>query len=168
VHLRLLRLTSLRLAVAVLPLVVATSGCATIIASRTDPYMIYSTPPGATVAVNGVPIGVTPVTVMVDKTKQAPPVTLSLPGYPPQSCWPRLSPATGYIVADTLLCLFVPPLLGCIAFVDAAGAWNELEVNNCNVYFAPQPGSGYEAPPPPPGYPPGPGSDAPPPPPAPL
>jgi PEGA domain len=153
-----------------LALVLATTGCASITASRADPYMIYSTPPGATVSVNGVPIGTTPVTVMVEKTKAVPAVSLSMPGYPAQSCFPRLSPGTGYIVADTLLCLFVPPLLGCIAFVDAAGAWNELEVNNCNVYFAPQ-GSPYDAAPPPPGYPPpppAPGSDQPPPPPAPL
>lgn len=146
------------------------SGCATITASRTEPYMIYSTPPGATVAVNGVPIGTTPVTVMVSK-ERAPQISLNYPGYAPQSCWPRLSPATGYIVADLLLCLFVPPLLGCISFIDAGGAWNELEVNHCSVYFAPQPGAPYDTAPLPPGYqtqpPPG-GDQPPPPPPAPL
>jgi hypothetical protein len=154
----------------ILALALATSGCASITAARTDPYMIYSTPPGATVSVNGVPIGTTPVTVMVEKAKAAPVVSLSMPGYPPQSCFPRLSPATGYIVADTLLCLFFPPLLGCIAYIDAAGAWNVLEVNSCSVYFSPQ-GNPYDAAPPPPGYPPpppAPGSDQPPPPPAPL
>lgn len=152
------------------------SGCASLTGTRTDPYMIYSTPPGATVAVNGVPIGTTPVTVMVEK-QRAPQVALSMPGYAPQSCFPRLSPGTGYVVADSLLCLFLFPI-GCIAFIDAAGAWNELEVNSCNVYFQPQQGMPYEAPPPPPGYPPPgyvppptpeqPGGDTPPPPPPPA
>lgn len=133
-----------------LALSLAASGCASITGTRTDPYMVYSTPQGATVSVNGVPIGTTPVTVMVDK-QRAPQVTLSIPGYAPQSCYPRLAPGVGYVVADSLLCLFLFPI-GCIAFIDAGGAWNELETNSCNVYFQPQ--QGYEAPPPPPGYPP--------------
>jgi hypothetical protein len=149
------------------------SGCASLTGTRTDPYMIYSTPPGATVAVNGFPIGITPVTVMIEK-QRTPQVTLSLPGYAPQSCFPRMSPGTGYVVADALLCLFLFPI-GCISFIDANGAWNELEVNHCNVYLQPQPGLPSEAPPPPPSYPPpgypppatppGPSGDTPPPPP---
>jgi hypothetical protein len=150
-----------------LALSLAASGCASLTGTRTEPYMIYSTPQGATVMVNGVPIGTTPVTVMVDK-QRAPQVALSMPGYPPQSCYPRLSPGTGYVVADSLLCLFLFPI-GCIAFIDAGGAWNELEVNSCSVYFQPQQGAPYEAPPPPPAYPPPPGgADAPPPPPPPA
>jgi hypothetical protein len=140
------------------------SGCASITASRTEPYMIYSTPPGATVSVNGVPIGATPLTVMVDK-QRVPQVTLNYPGYAPQSCWPRLSPGTGYIVADTLLCILLFPL-GCIAFIDASGAWNELEVNHCSVYFAPQQGV-YDTAPQPPGHPAPPPKGSPPPPPPP-
>jgi len=140
----------------------ATTGCATITASRTDPYMIYSTPPGATVSVNGVPVGTTPVTIMVDKVKQAPAVSLAFPGYQPQSCWPRLSPAGGYIAADVILCIIFP-IIGCVSFIDAVGNWNELEVNSCSVYFAPQQGGAYDAPPPPP-----PGGDVPPPPPPPA
>ncbi len=119
-------------------------------------------------AVNGVPIGITPVTVMVEK-QRTPQVVLSMPGYAPQACYPRQSPGVGYVVADSLLCLFLFPI-GCVSFIDAGGAWNELEVNSCSVYFQAPVGAPYEAPPPPPGYPPplGPTPPPPPPPPPPL
>lgn len=140
------------------------TGCATITGGKTDYFNVNSNPPGAEVKVDGLVLGRTPTTVELDK-KRAPGVEVSLPGYFPQTCRPRYAPGTGYVIADALMCLLLFPI-GCIAFIDAGGAWNELENPSCTVQLQPggyqqpyeQPGyypPGYQAPPP--GYQPPPG-----------
>lgn len=165
----------------VLLLVVAASlvtGCATITGGKTDYFTVSSNPPGAEVKVDGLVLGRTPTTVELDK-KRAPGVEVSLPGYFPQTCRPRYAPGTGYVIADSLMCLLLFPF-GCIAFIDAGGAWNELESASCNVQLQPggyqqpyqqpaYPQPGYQPPPPgyqppPQGYQPPPGGQQPPPP----
>jgi len=154
---------------AVLPLLAVaavSTGCASITAPRNDYLRVVSQPPGASVRVNGIGGGYTPAVVEVDK--QHPPVVdVSVPGQPPFICSTRMSAATGYVVADILLCVFLFPF-GCVSFIDASGAWNELDHPFCAVTFAP--GTKPPAPPHPPPTAPGrvpPPAPSPPPPPAP-
>lgn len=136
---------------------VSSSGCATIVASRTTPVQVMSGVPGAEVRINGMPVGRTPTTIEVDR-KHPPRIEVAAPGYYPQTCWPRTSIGVGYILADTAMCLLLFPF-GCIAYIDASGAWNDVEDEVCSVNLqpaaaVPQPGyaptAGYATPPPPP------------------
>ena len=55
------------------------SGCATIVSSGPDQVYITSVPPGATVTIDGQPIGNTPVSTVVRRNAQT--VSFSLTGY---------------------------------------------------------------------------------------
>ncbi|MBS2028450.1 MAG: PEGA domain-containing protein [Deltaproteobacteria bacterium] len=161
---------------ALLASALALAGCATLTGPRAEVLNVTSDPPGAEVLVNGVNVARAPASVELDRTRLQS-VTLALPGYAPQACNTRMAPGPGYLVSDTLLCVLLFPF-GCVAFVDASGAWNQLEQPNCYVRLnAPAgptdsalivpPGAPPYVPPPqspPPGSPP-PGSYPPPPPP---
>lgn len=58
------------------------SGCATIVASGPDLVPISSKPPGAMVYVDGVPVGVTPVTVPLKRSGSGQ-IRIELEGYEP-------------------------------------------------------------------------------------
>lgn len=154
-----------------LAVALSTSGCATLTASKYATLQVASNPPGAEVRLYGSPAGRTPVALELDKSR-IPSVEVAAQGYAPQTCRVRMSPAIGYVVADVILCVFLFPL-GCISFIDAIGAWNELESPACTVDLGAggvfgQPPAGY---PPAQGYPPAgsyPPSDAYPPPPPPA
>ena len=167
----------------------ASSGCAALTASRTETLNVTSEPPGAEIRVNGAPAGHAPSLVEIERARP-PVVQVALPGYTPQTCDTRMAPGTGYLVSDALLCIFLFPI-GCIAFIDAGGAWNTLQQPGCYARLVPENGApvqgfpvgpeqGYPPPqsyppaqsyPPPQGYPPPPppptGSYPPPPPPGP-
>ncbi|GMU59715.1 MAG: hypothetical protein AMXMBFR34_14780 [Myxococcaceae bacterium] len=113
----------------------SSTGCATMVASRTSPYQIVSDIPGAEVRVNGMPVGRTPTVVEIDR-KHPQRIEVSAPGRYAQTCWPRTSVGMGYVVADTALCLLLFPF-GCIAYIDASGAWNDLDDNICSVSLQP-------------------------------
>ncbi|HEY3446173.1 MAG TPA: hypothetical protein VGK67_07400, partial [Myxococcales bacterium] len=111
------------------------AGCATLSAPRSAYLKVDSVPSGASVRVNGVGGGYTPAIVEIDK--QHPPIVeVSVAGQPPIFCPVQMSAAPGYVVADVLLCLLLFPV-GCISFIDAAGAWNELTTPVCVARFAP-------------------------------
>lgn len=152
-------------------LLVWCAGCASITAKPTDTLYVSSTPPGAQVLVGGTARGQAPMPVELDR-KENEPVELALPGYQTRPCETRMSPGTNYVVADVVMCVLLFPF-GCISFIDAGGAWNELQHHNCNLTLEPAypappgsypaPPSGYPAPPsyppppqsyPPPSYPP--------------
>jgi len=113
----------------------ATTGCATLTGSSTEMLSVVSNPAGAEVRVNGMPTGRTPTQVEVDK-KRTPTIEVLMPGYAPATCPVRMRPGTGYVVADTALCIFLFPV-GCISFLDGSGAWNELENGVCSVNLQP-------------------------------
>jgi hypothetical protein len=100
------------------------AGCATLTGSRIDYLRVESVPPGANVSVDGIGGGRTPAVVEVDK-RRPPLVEVSVPGQPPVLCSTAMSAAPGYVAADVILCVLLFPI-GCVSFVDAAGAWNEL------------------------------------------
>jgi hypothetical protein len=58
-----------------------TSGCATITKSESQPVAFSSEPQGATVSINGVPSGITPVTIMIERKYGAQMGTMALDGY---------------------------------------------------------------------------------------
>jgi hypothetical protein len=120
---------------AVAGVALSSTGCASLVASRTSPYQVVSDVPGAEVRVNGMPVGRTPTIVEIDR-KHPQRIEVTAPGRSSQTCWPRTSVGMGYVVADTALCLVFFPL-GCIAFIDASGAWNELDDTMCSVSLQP-------------------------------
>jgi PEGA domain len=125
-------------ALAAVSIVTAVStGCATITAPRTERVAVHSYPEGAEVRVVGVPQGNTPTSVEVEK-RFPPTIQVSMTGYQPEECRLRTSPGTFYVVADVALCLVLFPF-GCISFIDASGAWNELVSTTCNVSLKPRP-----------------------------
>jgi len=69
------------IAVALL-LAFAATGCATIVASGPDMVPVSSTPSGATVYVDNVPVGVTPTTVSLDRGGHGQ-IRIELDGYEP-------------------------------------------------------------------------------------
>ncbi len=146
------------------------AGCATLTGSRIDYLRVESVPPGANVSVDGIGGGRTPAVVEVDK-RRPPLVEVSVPGQPPVLCSTAMSAAPGYVAADVILCVLLFPI-GCVSFVDAAGAWNELSQPVCRVHFGPPPASAPPASPPPASPPPAspppapPGGTPPPPPPS--
>lgn len=115
---------------------VSSSGCATIVASRTSPYQVVSAVPGAEVRINGMPVGRTPTTIEIDR-KSPQRIEVSAPGHYSQTCWPRTSIGVGYILADTAMCLLFFPF-GCVAYIDATGAWNSVEDQVCSVNLQPE------------------------------
>lgn len=133
---------------AVATVAMMSTGCASMFASRTSPYQVVSAVPGAEVRINGMPVGRTPTTIEVDR-KHPPRIEVSAPGHYAQTCWPRTQVGALYAIADTALCLAFFPL-GCIAFIDASGAWNEVTEDVCSVNLQPAAPAAVQAPP---GYP---------------
>lgn len=151
----------------------ATSGCATLFASKTVPLQVDSVPAGAEVFLDGTVRGKTPMVLELNRSKKAT-VEVALSGYEKGRCNTAMGPGLGWILADTAVCaiplsifLFVygSPLLvlPCVSYVDAIGSWNELSEPSCRVTLMKSAGGppGLE---PAPGTVPGPGGNYPPPP----
>ena len=58
-----------------------TAGCATITKSESQPVAFSSEPQGATVSINGVPSGITPVTIMIERKYGDQMGAMALDGY---------------------------------------------------------------------------------------
>ena len=115
------------------------SGCAAIVASKTDTLSVNSNPQGAEVRLNGNPAGKTPTSVQI--TRKAPEtVEVVLPGHESQKCPVNMTPGGGYIAGDVLFCVLLFPI-GCISWIDAAGDWNTLVSPNCLVTLPPKDGT---------------------------
>jgi hypothetical protein len=61
----------------------ATSGCATIMAGGPDRVPVSTNPPGATVFVDNVPVGTTPMMVTLDRERSLGVIRIELPGFMP-------------------------------------------------------------------------------------
>ncbi|MBX7098789.1 MAG: PEGA domain-containing protein [Myxococcaceae bacterium] len=116
--------------------VLVLSGCATLTAPKSLWLTVESEPAGAEIRVDGVPAGTTPATVELRKSRETPLVQLAMPGRAPATCPVRTSAGGGYVVADTLMCVFLFPF-GCVALIDANGAWNELVHERCALVLSP-------------------------------
>lgn len=134
----------------------AATGCATLTAPRTAVLSVNSNVVGADVVVDGARVGEAPAQIELDRKRPAA-LCVTAPGRVDHMCNTKMKRGGGYIAADIVMCLFLFPL-GCISFIDAGGAWNQLENPSCNAVLdlveARKPGTfGPEdrpAPPPPP------------------
>jgi hypothetical protein len=68
--------------------------------------------------------------------KRIPQIEVTMAGYQSQPCMTHASPGAGYLVADAVLCAALFPV-GCISFIDADGARNELDSRACHVNLQP-------------------------------
>lgn len=121
----------------VFSLLLAQISCASLTASSTDSLRVNASAPGATVHVNGINRGLAPMVVDVPR-KGGTFVEVSAPGYRSAACSTQMSASGGYIAADVALCLLLFPI-GCLSFIDAGGAWNGLNTDQCDVVLAPEP-----------------------------
>ena len=89
---------------------------------------------GAQVRLNGSPYGNTPLTLQLPR-KGSNLVEVVAPGYERSTCDTSMSAGPGYVVVDALWCLST--LFGCIAFIDAGGAWNVPDHDYCSANLRP-------------------------------
>lgn len=123
--------------IAALTSAVFVSGCASTVAAKYDMVSVTSEPSGAEVMVNGHPSGHTPTSVAVEKRlANNTVVTIQMAGHESQQCRLSGSPGVGYVVADAIWCVALFPI-GCVAFVDAGGAWNIVDQQDCAATLRP-------------------------------
>jgi hypothetical protein len=141
---------------------VAASGCATIFAGGPDHVPIATNPPGATVFVDNVPVGQTPVMVTLDRQRNLGVIRIELAGFAPIAIV-RAKSINGWFWASVCLTGLVGIVVDLItgdvkAFDDAP-----INIGLTPAYGPGAPPPGYPQDPggPPPGYPPGPGQNAP-------
>jgi hypothetical protein len=148
----------------VLVLLLAFSGCATIMAGGPDRIPVSTNPPGATVFVDNIPVGQTPVMITLDRQHSSGVIRIELPGFAPVSIV-RSTSINGWFWANLciggLIGIVIDLVTGDVkAFDDAPIAIG------LTPAYGPSPPGAYPAGPPgpPPAAPPG--GYAPPPPPA--
>lgn len=117
-------------------MMLAQMGCASLTASPTDRLRITASVPNAVVSVDGENRGPAPVAVELPKNRRSH-VVVRAPGYRPMTCSTAMTPAAGYVAADIALCVLLFPI-GCMAFIDAFGAWNVLASSSCEAELRPQ------------------------------
>ncbi|HEX7836768.1 MAG TPA: PEGA domain-containing protein [Kofleriaceae bacterium] len=138
-----------------LVLVVAFSGCATIMAGGPDHIPVATNPPGATVFVDNLPVGQTPTVVTLDRTHSNGVIRIEMAGFAPIVI-AREKTINGWFWAN--LCLG-----GVIGIVIDLVTGDIKAFDDTPIVIGLTPGAGG---PPPPGYaPPPPGAYPPPPPP---
>lgn len=116
--------------VAIIAVITATSGCATLFSSENQAVSMATTPPGAQITINGADYGQTPASIMLGK-KQSYTVVFAKAGFEPVTCRINTSASAKWIILDVLGGL-VPVI------VDAAtGAWNEFDRDACSATMAP-------------------------------
>ena len=97
------------------------SSCAALVAKHTQKIPVTSSPAGATVSVDGVPQGVTPVEIRLQRAVKNPVIRIESPGYEPVEIRPRRRPAANPILGNILLGL------GCAAPITLAWMLNNDE-----------------------------------------
>ena len=145
----------------VLVLLLVFSGCATIMAGGPDRIPVSTNPPGATVFVDNIPVGQTPVMITLDRQHSSGVIRIELPGFAPVAIV-RSTSINGWFWANLciggLLGIVIDLVTGDVkAFDDAP-----IAIGLTPAYGPPPPGA--YPPGPPPAAPPG--GYAPPPPPA--
>jgi PEGA domain len=137
--------------IAVLGLVLlALPGCATIMASGPDHIPVATNPPGATVIVDGVPVGTTPTVIALNRETSSGNIQIQMPGFRPIVFF-REKSINGWFWAN--LCL--GGVLGIVIDV-VTGDVKMFDDTPIRVGLTPDPGypQAYPPQPPPPGYPP--------------
>ena len=104
------------MAIAVILLSAAMSGCATVKNGRFQDVLVVSDPPGATLALNGQPVGATPATIRVRRRADVQ-LQLQMPGY--QSTTVRVPRRGSYWLLPNFI--FLNPLAG--QGFDSVGQW---------------------------------------------
>jgi hypothetical protein len=141
-------------------LIFAVSGCATIMAGGPDHVPVATNPPGATVFVDNVPVGQTPMMVTLDRAHNTGVIRLEAPGFMPVTLV-RAKGINGWFWAN----LCIGGLIGIVVDL-VTGDIKAFDDTPISIGMTPASGAmpppGYA--PPPPGYPP-PGYPPPPPPP---
>mgnify|MGYP001123551211 CR=1 FL=1 len=94
--------TASRLSSALLVLLIA-PGCATLIQKRTQSIPVTSTPPGATVSVNGQPQGRTPLELRLARKGKDQVIRIESPGYDPVEIRPRRKLAGHFVLGNALV-----------------------------------------------------------------
>ena len=121
---------------AVAAAILAATGCATTTASKTQSFSVSSNPEGGQIVLNGQPVGVTPAVIEIPRKLNPLAVEVRMPGHQTQVCPVHHSAGGGYIAPDVAMCVLLFPI-GCVAFVDADGSWNEIDSGACNVTLPP-------------------------------
>jgi hypothetical protein len=127
----------------------AASGCATVFAGGPDHIPVATNPPGATVFVDNVPVGQSPVMVSLDRQRSSGVIRIELPGFAPVTIV-REKGINGWFWVN-VACL---SLLG--GLIDAITG-NIYDFNDAPIAVGLTPGYGPDPGAPPPGYPPAPG-----------
>jgi hypothetical protein len=133
------------------------SGCATIFSAGPDQVPINTNPQGATVFVDNVPVGQTPLLVSLDRTRNTGVLRIELPGFAPVIIT-RSKSINGWFWAN--LCVGIVGIVIDLATGNVQGFDDAPIAIGLTPAYAPDSGPGG-----PPGYPPAPGGYPPPPPP---
>jgi PEGA domain-containing protein len=133
----------------VLLLAASAGGCATIMAGGPDHVPVSTNPPGATVFVDNVPVGQTPMMVTLDRQRSSGVIRIELPGFAPVTLL-REKGINGWFWASVCLTgvvgIVVDLVTGDVKDFDDT----PIAIGLTPAYGAPPPGY------PPPGYPPAP------------
>ncbi len=106
--------------------------CATLFAKDTRSVMITSSPPGATITVNGREAGQTPTRLSVNNHEKLA-VTLRKEGFHPGGCYINTSIDAIWVIADVILIATIAPLVVDIL----TGDWSSLKSEFCSVNLLP-------------------------------
>lgn len=112
------------------------SSCATLFAEDQRVVTVTSSPPGAEIAVNGQPMGITPTRITVNNHEKLV-VSVRKQGFHPAGCYMNTSIEAVWLILDILLFYTVVPLV-----VDlVTNNWSTLEGEFCTVRLMPIAGS---------------------------
>ena len=132
--------------VSVLGIVGMTSGCATIMAGGPDHVPVSTNPPGATVFVDNMPVGTTPMMVTLNRQQSSGVIRLEMAGFAPVTVV-RTKGINGWFWAN--LCFG-----GIIGIVVDLVTGDVKSFDDSPIALGMTPGYGPAGGPPPPGYPP--------------
>ncbi len=117
-------------------LVATGPGCATVLAQKTKTISVQSNPPGATVFLDGNPVGVTPGAVQV-LNKSTHQIRFQLAGHQDGGCTLTSTVGAGWVILDVLFLLALVPII-----VDAVtGDWGSVDQVECVRTLLPAPGA---------------------------
>src|ERR1700733_8900152 len=120
----------------VLGLLIAASGCATIMAGGPDQIPVNSNPPGAAVFVDGILVGQTPMVITLDRAHSEGRIQIQAPGFAPVLIQ-RDKVINGWFWAN--LCFAVWPMI-----VDlVTGDYNRFDDDPIAIGLTPAGGPGY-------------------------
>lgn len=96
--------------IALLAIFALLQGCATMMAGGPDQIPVLTNPPGATVYVDNVPVGQTPTTILLDRSRNTGQIRIELPGFAPVVLI-KDKRINGWFWGSVLLFSFIVPLV---------------------------------------------------------